>query len=45
MKKINLIISGGQTGCDRVVLDFAINKGYEYSGYIPKGRKAEDGKD
>ncbi|MCF8307835.1 MAG: putative molybdenum carrier protein [Bacteroidales bacterium] len=40
-----LIISGGQTGCDRAALDFAISKGYDYGGYIPAGRKAEDGKD
>lgn len=38
------ITSGGQTGVDRAALDAAISLGFDYSGYIPKGRKAEDGK-
>jgi hypothetical protein len=38
------IISGGQTGADRAGLDFAIHVGLEHGGYVPKGRKAEDGK-
>ena len=38
------IISGGQTGADRAGLDFAIEKGLEHGGYVPKGRKAEDGR-
>lgn len=37
------IISGGQTGADRAALDFAIKYGYPYGGWLPKGRKAEDG--
>lgn len=37
------IISGGQTGVDRAALDFAIERRYEYGGYCPKGRRAEDG--
>ena len=38
------IISGGQTGADRAGLDFAIEKGLEHGGYVPRGRKAEDGR-
>jgi len=38
------IISGGQTGADRAGLDFAIETGLEHGGYVPKGRKAEDGR-
>jgi hypothetical protein len=37
------IISGGQTGADRAALDWAIKNGVAYSGWCPKGRKAEDG--
>jgi len=37
------IISGGQTGVDRAALDFAIERGFAYGGYCPKGRRAEDG--
>ena len=38
------IISGGQTGADRAGLDFAIEKGLGHGGYVPRGRKAEDGR-
>ena len=38
------IISGGQTGADRAGLDFAIETGLEYGGYVLRGRKAEDGR-
>jgi Circularly permutated YpsA SLOG family len=38
------IISGGQTGTDRAGLDFAIYAALEHGGYVPKGRKAEDGR-
>jgi hypothetical protein len=38
------IISGGQTGADRAALDFAIKHNIPYGGWIPKGRKAEDGR-
>lgn len=41
--KIQKIISGGQTGVDRAALDFALEKGIEIGGWIPKGRRAEDG--
>ena len=40
---IQKIISGGQTGADRAALDFAIKHGIPYGGWIPKGRKTEDG--
>jgi hypothetical protein len=37
------IISGGQTGADRAALDVAIKFNIEHGGWIPKGRRAEDG--
>ena len=37
------IISGGQTGADRGGLDAAIQLGLPYSGWVPRGRRAEDG--
>ena len=37
------IISGGQTGADQAALDFAIENGIPHGGWIPKGRKTEDG--
>ena len=37
------IISGGQTGVDRAALDAAIELGFQYGGFCPKGRLAEDG--
>ena len=43
MIKIEKIISGGQTGADRAALDFAIANGIPYGGWLPKGRKTEDG--
>lgn len=41
--KIAKIISGGQTGADRGGLEAAIYFGLPYGGYVPKGRKSEDG--
>jgi Circularly permutated YpsA SLOG family len=38
------IISGGQTGADRAGLDFAIHACLGHGGYVPRGRKAEDGR-
>jgi Circularly permutated YpsA SLOG family len=38
------IIPGGQTGADRAGLDFAVEVGLAHGGYVPKGRKAEDGR-
>jgi Circularly permutated YpsA SLOG family len=40
---IQKIISGGQTGADRAGLDVAIELGIPHGGWIPKGRKTEDG--
>lgn len=40
---IQKIISGGQTGADRAALDAAIKLDIPHGGWIPKGRKAEDG--
>ena len=38
------IISGGQTGADRAALDFAIKRNIPHGGWVPRGRKAEDGR-
>ncbi|MEA1967873.1 MAG: putative molybdenum carrier protein [Thermodesulfobacteriota bacterium] len=38
------IISGAQTGADRAGIDAAIEMSITYGGWLPKGRKAEDGK-
>lgn len=43
MIKTEMIISGGQTGADRAALDFAIANNIPYGGWLPKGRKTEDG--
>lgn len=40
---IKKIISGGQTGADRAALDVAIKYNIDHGGWVPKGRKAEDG--
>ena len=37
------IISGGQTGVDRAALDAAVSVGIAHGGWIPKGRRTEDG--
>ena len=44
MKKLQKIISGGQTGADRAALDFALASDFETGGWIPKNRLAEDGR-
>jgi len=41
---IKRIISGGQTGVDRAALDAAIRWKIPHGGWIPKGRKTEDGR-
>ena len=41
--QIRKIVSGAQTGADRAALDFAIEYGIDYGGWVPRGRKAEDG--
>lgn len=38
------IISGGQTGADQAGLDAAIACGLEHGGWIPRGRRTENGK-
>lgn len=43
-KKIKTIISGGQTGADRAAFDFALENKIEIGGFVPKGRRAEDGR-
>jgi hypothetical protein len=37
------IISGGQTGVDRAALDAAMGQGIPCGGWVPRGRRAEDG--
>jgi hypothetical protein len=37
------IISGGQSGADRAALDAAIARGIGHGGWLPAGRKTEDG--
>ena len=41
---IKKIISGGQTGADRAALDFAVRHEMPHGGWVPKGRRAEDGR-
>ena len=41
---IEKIISGGQTGADQAALDAAIKYNFPHGGWIPKGRKTEDGR-
>src|SRR5487761_1154627 len=36
------LLSGGQSGVDRAVLDMAIERGIGYGGWVPKGGWAED---
>jgi hypothetical protein len=40
---IEKIVSGGQTGADRAALDAAIELDIPHGGWIPKGRRTEDG--
>jgi hypothetical protein len=43
MKMKDFILrSGGQTGVDRAVLDFALSKRISYVGWCPSGGRAED---
>lgn len=37
------IVSGGQTGVDRAALDAALRLGLNCGGWVPRGRRAEDG--
>ncbi len=41
--KLRKIISGGQRGADRAALDVAVELGIPHGGYVPQGRRAEDG--
>jgi hypothetical protein len=41
--KLERIVSGGQTGADRGGLKAAIALGISIGGWVPKGRRAEDG--
>lgn len=36
------LMSGGQSGVDRAVLDVAVERGIDYGGWCPKGGWAED---
>jgi hypothetical protein len=36
------LLSGGQSGVDRAVLDVALERGIDYGGWCPKGGWAED---
>jgi hypothetical protein len=38
------IVSGGQTGVDRAALDVALELGIPCGGWVPRGRRAEDGR-
>jgi hypothetical protein len=38
-----MIISGGQTGADQAALDAAIELDLPHGGWLPKGRKTENG--
>ena len=42
-RKIEKIVSGGQTGVDRAALNTAMALGLLVGGWCPKGRRAEDG--
>jgi hypothetical protein len=44
LRKIKTIISGGQTGADRAAFDFALENEIRIEGFVPKGRRAEDGR-
>ncbi|MFW6148187.1 MAG: YpsA SLOG family protein [Thermodesulfobacteriota bacterium] len=40
---IKKIVSGGQTGADRAALDIAMKFAIPHGGWVPKGRKTENG--
>lgn len=41
---IKKFVSGGQTGADQAALDTAIKLDVPHGGWVPKGRKTEDGR-
>lgn len=41
--RIASIVSGGQAGADRAGLDAAISSGVPHGGWVPRGRRSEDG--
>lgn len=41
---IRKVVSGGQTGVDRAALDVALSLGLACGGWVPRGRRAEDGR-
>lgn len=41
--RLATIVSGGQTGVDRAALDVAAARGLARGGWVPRGRRAEDG--
>lgn len=40
---VDRLVSGGQTGADRAALDVAAELGLATGGWVPRGRRAEDG--
>jgi hypothetical protein len=42
--RLSKIVSGAQTGVDRAALDVALALGFPCGGWVPKGRRAEDGR-
>ena len=40
---VDKIVSGGQTGADRAALEVAEELGLATGGWVPRGRRAEDG--
>lgn len=43
LRKLERIMSGGQTGADRAALEVAIELEIPHGGWCPAGRRAEDG--
>ena len=43
-QELEKIVSGAQTGADRAALDVAMALGIETGGWVPLGRRAEDGR-
>lgn len=40
---VSKVVSGGQAGADRGGLDAAMQLGLQIGGFVPRGRRAEDG--